>query len=75
MDKYSNLAAQIVPVLANSKGLVYVDFIRDVEPLAISLCQKGHKSCAYHGAKMSAHDKEMTLRNWQDGQIQVCTRV
>ena len=69
------MAAHVLPILGNSKALVYVDFVRDVAPLAINLRQHGHQSCGYHGENMSAHDKQMTLQNWQKGQIQVmvCT--
>jgi len=49
--------------------------VKDVAPLAISLRQHGLESCGYHGEKMSTHDKQVTLENWQMGQIRVmvCT--
>lgn len=49
--------------------------MKDVAPLAISLRQQGLESCGYHGEKMSTHDKQVTLENWQTGQIRVmvCT--
>ena len=42
--------------------------MKDVAPLAISLRQQGLESCGYHGEKMSTHDKQATLENWQKGQ-------
>lgn len=49
--------------------------MKDVAPLAISLRQHGLESCGYHGEKMSTHDKQVTLENWQTGQVHVmvCT--
>lgn len=75
MDKYTNLASQVTPLLTDSKAIVYVDFVQDVSPLAISLRQAGLKSCSYHGDKMTAHDKMMALESWARGEVQVmvCT--
>ena len=57
------------------KVIIYVDFVKDVAPLAISLRQAGYKTCAYHGQKMSAHDKLESLDSWKRGvvKIMVCT--
>ena len=62
-------------LVGSLKALIYVDFIKDVAPLAIALRQCGHQSCGYHGTRMSAHDKQATLENWRHGEIQVmvCT--
>ena len=75
MDKYSNWASQLIPHLKEAKAIVFLDFIRDVAPLAISLQQNGLRSCSYHGDKMTVHDKVMALDSWKSGQIQVtvCT--
>ena len=61
MDKYSNWASQLIPHLKEAKAIVFLDFIRDVAPLAISLQQNGLRSCSYHGDKMTVHDKVMAL--------------
>ena len=71
VDKYSNLATQLLPVIADSKAIIYMDFTQDVAPLAISLRQQGLESCGYHGEKMTANDKQKTLENWKAGDIQV----
>ena len=75
VDKYTNLASQVTPFLTDSKAIVYVDFVQDVSPLAISLRQNGLGSCSYHGDKMTAHDKMMSLESWMRGEVQVmvCT--
>ena len=54
---------------------MYVEFVQNVSPLAISLRQNGLSSCSYHGDKMSAHDKMMALESWMRGEVQVmvCT--
>ena len=69
MDKYTNLASQVNPFLTGSKAIVYVDFVQDVSPLAISLRQNGLSSCSYHG------DKMMVLESWIKGEVHVmvCT--
>ncbi len=56
-DKYSNLASHMIPVIGESKVIVYTDFVRDVAPLAISIREHGLESCGYHGEKMTANDK------------------
>ena len=75
LDRYSNLANHIIPLVGDGKAIIYIDFVKDVAPLAISLRQHGLESCGYHGEKMSTHDKQVTLENWQMGQIRVmvCT--
>ena len=77
MDRYSNLAEHILPLLGTSKAIIYVNFIKDVAPLAISLRQQGLESCGYHGEKITAHDKHVALENWQSGQVRVmvCTNA
>lgn len=44
---------QILPLLDNSKEIMYVDFVRDVAPLAIAIQYSRHQSCGYHGKGMS----------------------
>lgn len=75
INKYTNLASQLLPMVKECKAIIYVDFIRDVAPLAINLRQSGLESCAYHGEKMTSNDKHKTLENWRSGHIQVmvCT--
>ena len=70
-EKHTNLANNLLPVPGDSKCIIYVDFIRDVAPLAISLLQNGIHSCAYRGDKMSTHDKQMALESWRNGQVEV----
>ena len=53
------------------RAIVYLDFVKDVPPLAIALREKGVKSCSYHGKSMSGHDKAKALENWKAGDIQV----
>ncbi len=62
IDKYTNLASQLIPEIGEAKALVFVDFIRDVAPLAISLRQEGLPSCGYHRDKMTSHDKARRSR-------------
>ena len=56
------------------RAIVYLDFVKDVPPLAIALREKGVKSCSYHGKSMSGHDKAKALEkleSWRcpsDGQ-------
>ena len=76
-NQYEKLAKALLPCIESKemKIIIYVDFVKDVAPLAISLRQAGYKTCAYHGQKMSAHDKLEALESWQTGvvKIMVCT--
>lgn len=76
-NRYENLAKQLIPFIESqeTKAIIYVDFVKDAAPLAISLHQAGYKTCAYHGQKMSTHDKLQSLANWKSGvvKIMVCT--
>lgn len=36
INKYTNLASQLLPMVKECKAIIYVDFIRDVAPLAIN---------------------------------------
>ena len=74
---HEGVAEQLLPFIENKemKVIVYVDFVKDAAPLAIYLRQAGYKTCAYHGQKMSAHDKLKSLESWKSGigKIMVCT--
>ena len=69
INKYTNLASQLLPMVKECKAIIYVDFIRDVAPLAINLRQSGLESCGYHGEKMTSNDKHKTLENWRSGHV------
>jgi len=72
-DRYTNIATQVMKVLANKeqRAIIYVDFVKDTAPLAISLCQAGYKACSYHGQKLSSHDKLVSIDSWRNGSIKV----
>jgi len=59
----------------DQRVIIYVDFVKDAAPLAISLCQAGYKACSYHGQKLSSHDKMVSIDSWRNGSIKVmvCT--
>ena len=63
--------------IGQSKAIVYLDFIGDVNSLAIALREKGTLTAAYHGDKMSPHDKAKVINNWKAGGVQVvvCTKA
>lgn len=58
-DRYTQLAKQLIPFIDSKEQrvIVYVDFVKDAAPLAISLRQAGFNTCGYHGQMMSGHDK------------------
>ena len=56
-DRYTQLCKQISHVI-NSKdqrAIIYVDFVKDAAPLAISLRQAGYSTCSYHGHHMISY--------------------
>ena len=55
----------------DQRAIIYVDFVKDAAPLAISLCQAGYKACSYHGQKLSSHDKLQSIESWRNGSIRV----
>ena len=57
--------------IGQTKAMIYLDFIDDVNGLTIALREKGVQSASYHGDKMSTHDKAKVIDNWKDGTIQV----
>ena len=63
--------------VGETKAMTYLDFIDDVNGLTIALREKGVQNAAYHGDKMSTHDKARVIDNWKDGTIQVvvCTKA
>lgn len=76
-DRYTQIAKQIIPIISNKEQrvIIYVDFVKDAAPLAISLRQAGYSTCSYHGQKMSANDKLESMDSWRSGtvKIMVCT--
>ena len=70
---------QILPVIGTKEEqkriIIYVDFVKDAAPLAISLRQVGYSTCSYHGQKMSSHDKMESIESWRSGtvKVMVCT--
>ena len=59
------------------KAIVYMDFVKDVAPVAIALQEKGIKSAAFHGKKLTASDKSKLVSSWRSGVIHamVCTKA
>ena len=56
---------------------MYMDFVKDIAPLAIALNENGLKCGAFHGKKLSPQDKTKLVENWMEGEIQVmvCTKA
>ena len=69
------MADQLINLIGEKKAIVYLDFARDIDPLAIALRQAGLQSCTYKGQKMSPHDKSHVIEKWHKGEIKVmvCT--
>ena len=66
---------QLVPLIQDKKAIIYLDFAKDIDGLAIALRQVGVESCSYKGQNMSGHDKTKVMENWCNGDIRVmvCT--
>ena len=62
-------------LICAKKAIIYLDFAKDIDPLAIALRQAGVQSCTYKGQRMSGHDKTHVIDNWRKGDIKVmvCT--
>ena len=64
-------------LVGRKRAIVYLNFVRDVAPIAIALREKGVRSCSYHGKNMSSHDKVKAMDHWRPNdssiQIMVCT--
>ena len=76
-NRHARLAIVVQQYVGQTKAMIYLDFIDDVNGLTIALREKGVQSAAYHGDKMSTHDKAKVIDNWKDGTIQVvvCTKA
>ena len=66
---------QLLPLIEDKKAIIYLDFAKDIDSLAIALQQTGVESCSYKGQNMSGHDKTKVMENWCSGDIKVmvCT--
>lgn len=66
---------QLLPLIEQKKAIIYLDFAKDIDPLAIALREAGVESCSYKGQKMSGHDKTKVIENWRCGdmRVMVCT--
>ena len=76
-DRYTQMCKQISHVISSKdqRAIIYVDFVKDAAPLAISLRQAGYSTCSYHGQKLSSHDKLQSIEAWRNGSVKVmvCT--
>ena len=72
-DRYTQIATQVMKVLngKDQRAIIYIDFVKDAAPLAISFCQAGYKACSYHGQKLSSHDKILSIDSWRNGSIKL----
>ena len=63
-DRYTEISKTILPHISSKdqRIIIYIDFVKDAAPLAISLCQAGFSTCSYHGQDMSTNDKWNPLR-------------
>ena len=52
-------------------------FVKDVASVGIALQEKGIKSAAFHGKKLTASDKSKLVSHWRSGVIyaMVCTKA
>ncbi len=62
--KHTSWAKHVAPHLREKKTIVYVDFVDDVHPLAIAIREEGFTTLAYHGKRLTAHDKKKALETW-----------
>ena len=74
-SRYTLLADEIMMRVGCKRAIVYLDFVKDVSPVAIALREKGVKSCSYHGKSMSGHEKLKALENWKAGDMQVMVSI
>ena len=74
---YTHAAEHVVQLVGQKRAIVYLNFVRDVAPVAIALREKGVRSCSYHGKNMSSHDKVKAMDHWRPNdssiQVMVCT--
>lgn len=73
--KLRAISSQIIPLIEGKKAIIYLDFSKDVDCLAIALREAGVESCSYKGQSMSGHDKTRVVENWRRGdmKVMVCT--
>ena len=73
-NRHASLAIVAEQYVGQTKAMIYLDFIDNVNGLAIA---KGIQSPTYHGDKISTHHKAKVIDNWKDGTIQVvvCTKA
>ena len=64
-------------IIGTQQAIVYMDFVKDIAPLAIALNENGLKCGAFHGKKLSPQDKTKLVENWMEGEIpvMVCTKA
>ena len=76
-DRYTQISKTTLPHISSKdqRIIIYIDFVKDAAPLAISLRQAGFSTCTYHGQDMSTNDKLESIENWRSGavKIMVCT--
>ena len=77
MSWHSQVATKVAEAVEGKKTIVYMDFVKDVAPVAIALQEKGIKSAAFHGKKLTASDKSKLVSNWRSGVIHalVCNKA
>ena len=70
-------AEKLMDIIGQQRAIIYMDFVKDIAPLAIALSEKGVKCGAFHGKKLSPQDKTKLVENWMRGEIQVmvCTKA
>ena len=73
----THMQQNVVQLVGQKRAIVYLNFVRDVAPVAIALREKGVRSCSYHGKNMSSHDKVKAMDHWRPNdssiQVMVCT--
>ena len=74
---HCQVADKVAETVEGKKAIVYMDFVKDVSPVTIALREKGVKSAAFHGKKLTASDKSKLVSNWRDGviHVMVCTKA
>ena len=69
------MAAVVADLIGKQHGIVYLDFVKDIAPIANALREKCVSTCSYHGKNMSSHDKVKAMDHWRpdDSAVQVST--
>lgn len=62
----------LADLIGNRRCIIYLNFVRDVAPVAIAIRQLGLTSNSYRGRNMSGHNKVKTMDHWSgsDAKIQ-----